>query len=134
MSSAPSVPPALATFRVHIIGPFSVERDGVALSMGRWQRRVARLFKLLVVAPHRRRTRDEIIALLWPDASEEAGRANLRLVLHRLRKALGEAGPVVHYDGENISLGSDLPLGWLDADRFEGVLSGPQRIPVDLSA
>jgi DNA-binding SARP family transcriptional activator/Tfp pilus assembly protein PilF len=109
---------------VRILGPFSVERDGVALDMGRWQRRMARLFKLLVVAPHRQRTRDEIIALLWPDASEEAGGANLRLVLHRLRQVLAPEGewptPILYEQGW-VALNPSY-MWDLDLDRFEKLI------------
>lgn len=87
MPSASSTP-SPASFRVQILGPFAVERAGTPLDMTRWQRRITSLFKLLVVAPHHRRTRDELLDILWPDATEEAGGANLRLVLYRLRHAL----------------------------------------------
>src|SRR5919199_2262635 len=92
MPSARRTPPAAGIFRVQLLGRFGVEWDGVPLDVTRWQRRIARLFKLLVVAPHRHRTRDELLGLLWPDASEEAAGANLRLVLHRLRHVLTDTG------------------------------------------
>jgi DNA-binding SARP family transcriptional activator len=85
---------------------------------------MARLFKLLAVAPHRRRTRDEIIALLWPDASEEAGGANLRLVLHRLRRALapeGERPTPILYEQGWVALNPSF-MWDLDLERFERLI------------
>src|SRR5437868_14471390 len=73
-------------FDVLVLGPFAVFRDGVALDTGSWQRKVHGLFRMLVTAPGRRRSRDELVDLLWPDASIDAGSRNLRVVLHMLRR------------------------------------------------
>ncbi|HEX8919723.1 MAG TPA: AAA family ATPase, partial [Chloroflexota bacterium] len=118
------------TFRVWVIGPFAVERDGVPLEVARWQRRISGLFKLLVVSPRRRRTRDELLGLLWPDATEEAGGANLRLVVHRLRHALTAEGAVANEGPSPILVES----GWValnpayiwetDLDRFSQLVTG----------
>ena len=55
-------------FRVSVLGPFALERDGEPVDTSRWQRRVATLFKLLATSPGHRRSRDEIVDILWPDA------------------------------------------------------------------
>jgi len=92
--SASLEPPTLSSFRVLVLGPFTLERDGVAIDTSKWQRRVGSLFKLLATAPDRRRLRDEVIDVLWPDSAPEAGAGNLRIVAHRLRLALGGGEPL----------------------------------------
>jgi serine/threonine-protein kinase len=92
--SASLEPPTLSSFRVLVLGPFTLERDSVAIDTSKWQRRVGSLFKLLATAPDRRRLRDEVIDVLWPDSAPEAGAGNLRIVAHRLRLALGGGEPL----------------------------------------
>ncbi len=75
-------------YRVGVLGPLIVERDGVPLDTARWQHRVQTLFKLLVTSPGRQRRRDDLIDVLWPDADPDAASGNLRIVVHRLRLAL----------------------------------------------
>lgn len=91
MTNAPSLARTASSFRVQVLGPFVLERNGVAIDTARWQRRVVTLLKLLAIAPNQRRSRDEIVDLLWPETTPEAGAGNLRLVVHRLRLALGES-------------------------------------------
>ncbi|HEX8917954.1 MAG TPA: BTAD domain-containing putative transcriptional regulator [Chloroflexota bacterium] len=83
----------MSQFRVLLLGPFVLLRDGVPVDTAHWQRRVETLFKLLAVAPERRRLRDELIEILWPHTSAETGAANLRLLTHRLRSTLTEGTP-----------------------------------------
>jgi serine/threonine-protein kinase len=54
---------------------------------------VLSLFKLLIVSPDRRRHKDEVVDILWPDAGLDAGLSNLRITAHRLRLALGSQDP-----------------------------------------
>jgi serine/threonine-protein kinase len=54
---------------------------------------VLSLFKLLIVAPDRRRHKDEVVDILWPDAGLDSGLSNLRITAHRLRLALGNQDP-----------------------------------------
>ena len=75
-------------FDVRILGPFEVYRDGVRLPTERWQKRIGRLFKLLVTAPDLRVSRDALVETLWPETSPQAGMSNLRLLVHLLRHVL----------------------------------------------
>jgi serine/threonine protein kinase/DNA-binding SARP family transcriptional activator/DNA-binding beta-propeller fold protein YncE len=93
VTTVPASAPPATGFRALLLGPFVLERDGVPIDTGRWRRRVVSLFKLLVVTPERRRHRDEVIDILWPDAGPEAGVSNLRITAHRLRLALGSQDP-----------------------------------------
>lgn len=82
-----------ASFRVLILGPFIVERDGADLDAACWPGRSAGLLKLLATAPGHRLSRDEIADQLWPEAMSEAGRSNVRYTVHLLRRALGGLDP-----------------------------------------
>ncbi|HEX8919410.1 MAG TPA: protein kinase [Chloroflexota bacterium] len=87
-------------YRALVLGPFELERDGVTLDAGHWQRRVQTLFKLLITAPGRQRRRDDLIELLWPETDPDAASGNLRILAHRLRLTLGgEPSPVLSSNG-----------------------------------
>jgi serine/threonine protein kinase/DNA-binding SARP family transcriptional activator/DNA-binding beta-propeller fold protein YncE len=83
----------MAAYRALLLGPFVLERDGAPIDTRRWRRRVLSLFKILIVTPDRRRHRDEVVDILWPDAGLDAGLSNLRITAHRLRLALGSQDP-----------------------------------------
>jgi serine/threonine-protein kinase len=105
-------------FQVLVLGPFTLRRDGEVIDTSKWQRRVETLFKLLATAPEHRRLRDEIIDIVWPEAAPDAAAGNLRVVVHRLRAALGggEPSPVISEAGW-VMLNPQ--LGWdVDVDRF----------------
>jgi len=118
-------PNALRTatrYRVLLLGPFRLERDGIPLDVGAWQSRVQSLFKLLATAPNRQRLRDDLIDILWPDAAPDTGAGNLRMLVHRLRLTLGAGGPSpVLSDHGWITLNP--AYDWeLDLDRLEALL------------
>lgn len=52
-------------------------------------KRIALLVYLLLSTPRGFRTRDELLAMFWPDSDQTRGRASLRKASHRLRRALG---------------------------------------------
>lgn len=80
-------------FDVLVVGPFALYRDGTPIDAAGWQRKVRSLFRILVTSPERRRSRDELVDMLWPEAGPDAGSRNLRVVLHMLRRGLGAADP-----------------------------------------
>ena len=75
-------------FDVRVLGGFSLLCDDVALDVGTWPRRGRTLVRLLATTPHHRRVRDEVVEILWSEATPEAGSGNLRCLLHRVRRAL----------------------------------------------
>lgn len=113
-----------ATMRVRLFGPLAVARDTTELDTTTWRRWVDTLFALLVTAPGRRRSRDEILALLWPDANPRSTAGTLRYLIHLLRHDLGggDPSPVLSERGW-IALN---PLyEWdVDIERFEAALNG----------
>jgi DNA-binding SARP family transcriptional activator len=129
-----SAPYSAPSFRVQLLGPLALERNNVAIEVGRWQPRVATLFKLLATAPRYRRSRDEIADVLWPEAAPEAGSANLRLLVHRLRLALGggDPSPILSEHGW-VTLNP--ACGWeVDLPKFEKLTVGAGRDIPSLTA
>ncbi len=111
--------------RVRTLGSFAVWRGADAVVPSTWaRRRVAALFKALLSAPGQRMQRENALEILWPDEDPAVSRKNLRLTLHRLRRALGETGggqSYVRTDGDMLLL---MPAvapepDWLDAAAFE---------------
>lgn len=80
-------------FDVLVLGPCALYRDGAAVDVGGWQRKVQILFRMLATTPDHRRSRDEVADILWPESTSDAGARNLRVVLHMLRRGLGSGEP-----------------------------------------
>lgn len=71
---------------------------------------------LLYVSCHRRPLgRDQLAELLWPERSQEQGRANLRVAIHRLRQHLD---PYLLITRQTVALDPKAPIT-LDVARFE---------------
>ena len=71
---------------------------------------------LLYVACHRRPLgRDQLAELLWPERSQEQGRANLRVAIHRLRQHLD---PYLLITRQTVALNPNAPVT-LDVAHFE---------------
>lgn len=133
MASPLSASRAAPLFQVQVLGPFALQRDDTPVDVGRWQPRVATLFKLLVTAPGHRRSRDELIDLLWPDAIPEVGAGNLRMVVHRLRQSLGsDPSPVLSEHGW---VALNPAYTWeLDLERFEGLTCKDDMVALEEAA
>jgi DNA-binding SARP family transcriptional activator len=81
-------------------------------------RRVA-LLAVLAMSRGRMVGRERLIALLWPEASSESGRASLSESLYVLRKALGEAAILTAGD----EVGVNEAMLETDAAVFEGLIA-----------
>ena len=78
------------------------------------------LLAYLVVESGQTHRREALAALLWPDQSERAARANLRQTLHRLRTAIGDIGhphPHLLVSPRDIQFNSD-GRHWFDVAEF----------------
>ena len=110
--------------RVRTLGGFAVWRAGREIPVRAWeQRRIGELFKWLLASPGHRLAREQAMELLWPEAPPANNDANLRVLIHRLRKALGDPPEseeaILRLDGEWLVLAPNLASEqWLDADRF----------------
>lgn len=108
-------------FEVRLLGPFEVRRSGVPLDVGSWPRSAQSLLKLLAMAPGHRRSREELIDALWPDASLEAGASNLRWARHALRSGLGSIMPSCVLVEHGMVLLSTAFSWSVDLERFEAL-------------
>lgn len=86
---------------IKLLGGFSVAKDGVTLNIG--SRAAQALLAYLALTAGSRHRRERLTALLWPDASDESARQNLRNALWALRKAVGEG----YLLADKISVGFD---------------------------
>jgi tetratricopeptide (TPR) repeat protein len=95
---------------VRLLGGLAVERGGRALAL-RYEA-AGLLLAWLALHPGRDVPRDDLAALLWPDAAPDAGRRRLREVLFALRRDLGDgerAEPVLRAGRTAIGLHPALP-------------------------
>jgi len=77
---------------LQVLGPVQLRRtDGTSLPGILTQPRpLAVLAYLALARPHGLHSRDTLLALLWPEASQASGRHALRNALHAIRRALGD--------------------------------------------
>lgn len=98
---------------------------GLELSEGQYRidapAKAKALVAYLALAPPNA-TRSKLAGLLWSDLSEDAARANLRLVLTQLRKALPGR---VAADRHAVALNGDV---WIDAEELEQAKAGPAAV------
>ena len=119
------------TVSIDVLGPLRIRFDGVERWPAELNRRVVRDLLLLLV-DNERLTREQIVALEWPDADDAAGKASLRTALSYLNKALeprrgeGEVPFFVTEQGEQICLARGPHLR-IDSDRFEELLRSATR-------
>jgi DNA-binding SARP family transcriptional activator len=73
------------------LGGLSVELDGAAVSGAAAQPRRLAILAILARAGKRGASRERLLAMLWPDATEEASRNTLNHALYTLRRDLGNA-------------------------------------------
>ena len=89
---------AATTLRVRVLGSLDLEVNGEPLVASALKHARSReLLAYLLVHPEGR-TRDQIGAALWPDASPAQVKNNFHVTLHQLRRALGRADAIVFAD------------------------------------
>jgi DNA-binding SARP family transcriptional activator len=76
--------------RIRTLGALSANRDGQPTSGAAIQPRRLALLALVARAGDRGVTREQLLAILWPDADEGAGRRALSQALHALRADLDD--------------------------------------------
>jgi SARP family transcriptional regulator, regulator of embCAB operon len=79
----------LQATRIQLCGRITVEREGRRLEAELPGRQGRLLFVYLALNRARALTRDELAAAIWPEEAPARADANLRVVVSRLRKALG---------------------------------------------
>jgi DNA-binding SARP family transcriptional activator len=82
---------------LRLLGPFSLECDGVRRHVSFRSDKVRALLAYLAVEPGRPWSRSTLADLLWPDRPEGVARSNLRNALSNLRRVLDDARAVPPY-------------------------------------
>ena len=93
--------------RIRLLGPLEVEVGGRPIVV---DTRKALAIIALVAAEGRPFARDELAAMFWPDADDEAARGALRRTLSALRTAVGDQGLTI--DRARVAL--DPTTCWVD--------------------
>lgn len=117
------------TLRVHTLGRFAVYRGQEAIDASDWRREKARqLFQLLAANQDRFLQRDEIAALLWPEADAIATEQQFKVALNALQQVLEPQRPpraptlFVQRRGSAYGLNPAAPV-WIDAAAFERLVA-----------
>ncbi|GBC76044.1 Transcriptional regulatory protein MoaR1 [bacterium HR07] len=112
----------MACLEIRLLGEIEVRRDGQLLVFP--TQKVKELFAYLVIHRDHAHPRTVLANLLWPDADEEHGRANLRKALSFLRKMLAseseETRWLVLSGGAARFNAADC---WLDSEEFERLIT-----------
>ncbi len=111
--------------RIHLLGEFRVELDGVSVPASAWRLSKARsLVQMLALAPGHSLHREQVMDALWPDTDPRIAADNYRQVVHAARRALQSATedstnnePMLYVRGGTVTL---KPPGsmWIDVDTF----------------
>jgi DNA-binding SARP family transcriptional activator len=102
-----------------LLGEFRAVVGGRAVPPDAWrQGRAASLVKVLALSSRHRLPRDRVIDALWPEASPDAGAANVRKAVHFARRALGGVEAIAVRQGA-VELWPAGPME-TDVERFEG--------------
>jgi predicted ATPase/DNA-binding SARP family transcriptional activator len=123
-----------AELHLHLFGRFRAERWGEVIQLATRHERLLLAWLALHSEPH---AREKLAALLWPDASDAAGRASLRNTLSSLRRHLGRDS--FTSDRETVQLSPDFPIR-ADAAEFrreaakflQAPSPDPAAVPLDL--
>jgi DNA-binding SARP family transcriptional activator len=102
------------TVRIQLLGRVSIEPDGQAPT--NLPSKALELLCFLLLHRDRAHTREELAALLWPDASATLARKYLRQALWQLQSALGAELLRLSTGWVRIETDADW---WLDVDAFE---------------
>jgi DNA-binding SARP family transcriptional activator/predicted ATPase len=119
------MPSSVSVLRIRLLGPLEIlvgERPVVV------DTRKALAIVALVAAERRPFARDELAAIFWPDADDEAARGALRRTLSALRTAVGERG--LRIDRTRVAV--DPEAAWVDLAEVERLAASSD--PADLEA
>ena len=121
--------------RVQVLGPAELSRDGARISDANWRReRVRSLLGYLISHPST--TREAVMAALWPDADEVAGRRNLRSTLNLLNQVIepgrsgGDAPFFIRSEGPTLRLHPGEKMH-VDVWAFELLVDSAERLEAD---
>ncbi len=85
---------------LRVLGTLAIHRPGEPAPLALTQpKRLALLLHLALAEPAGPKSRDTLVALLWPEADDESARHALRNALHGLRETLGDTAIVSRGNG-----------------------------------
>lgn len=102
----------MSALQMAVLGPVQVQLNERLLRFAT-RKEVALLVYLTLEG--NQASRRQMIQLLWPESEARQARSSLRATLHRLREALGEAGPpnkeaLLHLEADTLSLNPAFPI------------------------
>ncbi len=119
-----------APWHIRLLGTLEAKQGDLVLTRFATSR-VAALLARLALFPQRTHSREELAGLLWPEASEHAGRLNLRVALASLRRQMeppaSHAGSIFAAEKHSLRLYPDSLVS--DASQFESLLRDAARTP-----
>src|SRR3954452_19236782 len=107
-----AMPSSVPVLRIRLLGPLEIlvsERPVVV------DTRKALAIVALVAAERRPFARDELAAIFWPDADDEAARGALRRTLSALRNGVADRGLLI----ERTRVALDPDSAWVDLGELE---------------
>ena len=123
---ATASPAEAAVWHVRVLGGFELDDGRQRLTRLR-SRAAMVLVARLAMAPLRDHSREELVALLWPDADHVAGRNRLRQTLSLLKSVLEPAGGAAVLQADRRVLRVVPGALWCDAVAFEKAQRAGQR-------
>jgi predicted ATPase len=118
---APGASTTAARWRLRLLGGFELD-DGCHRMTRLRSRAAMALVARIALAPGRDHAREELAALLWPEADAEAGRSRLRQTLSLLRAVLEPPGAPPVLVADRRVLRAVPGALWCDATAFEAAL------------
>ena len=112
--------------KIHLLGPLEVMVAGGPVVV---DTRKALAIVALVAADGRPFARDELAAMFWPDADDQAARGALRRTLSTLRTAVGEAG--LRIERTRVALDPDVEV---DLATIEHLSRSSERADLEAAA
>ncbi len=119
--------PSVPKLRIHLLGPLEVIVGDRPISV---DTRKALAIVALVAAEGRPFARDELAAMFWPDADDEAARGALRRTLSALRSAVGPVGIAI--DRARVSV--DPATTWVDLLELERLAASDRDADLEAAA
>ena len=111
----------MALLRMHLLGAPHIERGEQPLHFVRRRALALGVYLAVTGVAH---SRDALTTLLWPEAGQSEGRANLRRILHALGRTVGEDFVVAEDDRVRLHHNGNL---WLDLEQFRGLVAACHR-------
>ncbi len=107
------------TLRIHLLGSFEINREGLLLTNQDWRSQQTRtICKILLARRRQVVTSDQIIEILWPDDLPESARQRLYVRISQLRSAL-RSGKSLLQTVEGGYIFNPDETCWLDVEAFQ---------------